>query len=256
MAPATPSTTFESALTRLKKVVYKQRVRVKDFIADFDKLRSGFVHPNHFLTALSMAGLDKELTPEELQLICDTYTVPRSPSLIMTDYKTFLNDVEIVFTLPVSGCSSAPALCSPFLLAHVCLSSGWTCACCVSWHAQNLEKTPLAEVAAEPIELLDKTRYERSSRVLPDAEEATFEEVIQVRRVHRIVLSRKDGCMCTRLAWGGRVRQGVRPPPPCTVCVQQPLHSAAIPPAADGKRCMARPCSAGLTAVLGGVAGQ
>ncbi len=38
---------------------------------------------------------------QEIQVICDTYTVPRSPSLIMTDYKTFLNDVEIVFTLPV-----------------------------------------------------------------------------------------------------------------------------------------------------------
>lgn len=45
-------TTFESALTRLKKIVYKNRVRVKEFLVDFDKLRSGFVHPNHFLTAL------------------------------------------------------------------------------------------------------------------------------------------------------------------------------------------------------------
>lgn len=95
-------TNFESALTRLKKVVYKNRIRVKEFLIDFDKLRSGFVHPNHFMTALSMSGLDKLLSPAELQLICDTYTVPRSPSLIMTDYKTFLNDVDIVFTLPVS----------------------------------------------------------------------------------------------------------------------------------------------------------
>lgn len=43
--------TFESAMIRLKKLVYKQRVRVKDFLVDFDKLRSGFVHPNHFLGA-------------------------------------------------------------------------------------------------------------------------------------------------------------------------------------------------------------
>lgn len=52
--------------------------------------------------AQSMAGLDKHLSSTELQIIADTYTVPRGPSLIMTDYKTFLNDVEIVFTLPVS----------------------------------------------------------------------------------------------------------------------------------------------------------
>lgn len=89
-------------MTRLKKVVYKTRVRIKDFIVDFDKLRSGFVHPNHFLTALSMAKMDKDLSPAELQVIADTYTVARSPSLIMVDYKTFLDDVEIVFTVSVS----------------------------------------------------------------------------------------------------------------------------------------------------------
>jgi hypothetical protein len=87
----------------IEQVVYKQRVRVRDFFSDFDKLRCGFVYPNHMLTALNMAGLDKHLTAEELQHICDAYTVPRSPSLIMADYKTFLNDVEIVFTLPVQG---------------------------------------------------------------------------------------------------------------------------------------------------------
>ncbi len=78
---------FDSALTRLRKVVYKNRVRVKEFLVDFDKLRSGFVHPNNFLSALSMAKLDAELSAKELQIICDTYTVPRSPSLIMVDYK-------------------------------------------------------------------------------------------------------------------------------------------------------------------------
>jgi len=128
-------TTFESAITRLKKLVFKQRVRLYEFLADFDKLRSGFVYPNHFLTALSIAGVDKILSYTEMQIICDTYTVPRSPSLIMTvrpssclqgdlshhlyflqirnsypwpcpclqDYKTFLQDVNVVFTLPVSG---------------------------------------------------------------------------------------------------------------------------------------------------------
>ena len=67
--------------------MYKNRIRVKEFLVDFDKLRSGFVHPNSFLSALSMAKIDAELTPEELQVIADTYTVPRSPSLIMVDYK-------------------------------------------------------------------------------------------------------------------------------------------------------------------------
>lgn len=44
--------TLESAMTRLKKHIYKSRVRVKDFLVDFDKLNSGYVHSNHFLSAL------------------------------------------------------------------------------------------------------------------------------------------------------------------------------------------------------------
>lgn len=48
---------FESAMTRLKKTVYKHRIRVKDFFVDFDRLNSGYVHPNHFMSALSMAGV-------------------------------------------------------------------------------------------------------------------------------------------------------------------------------------------------------
>lgn len=48
-----------------------------------------------------------------------------------------------------------------------------------SFTLQNLEKTPLAEVAPEPSELLDKTRYQKSSRVLSDAEEELVYNCIQ-----------------------------------------------------------------------------
>ena len=112
----------------------QNRVRVKEFLIDFDKLRSGFVYPNHFLTAMSMAGLDKVLTPTELQTICDTYTVPRSPSLIMTDYKTFLNDVEIVFTLPVGTCL---CLSSPQAQQH----AGCACTNCLKGIMSLLERS-------------------------------------------------------------------------------------------------------------------
>jgi hypothetical protein len=40
---------YEGAMLKCKKTVYKNRTRLKDFIMDFDKLRSGFVHDNHFL---------------------------------------------------------------------------------------------------------------------------------------------------------------------------------------------------------------
>ena len=88
--------------TQIKKVVYKNRIRLKEFLVDFDKvclepsntgrslkqaklltsamclvsnckfvcvlqLRSGFIFENQFLSGLSMAGLDKQLTAAQLQ---------------------------------------------------------------------------------------------------------------------------------------------------------------------------------------------
>ncbi|GFR51960.1 hypothetical protein Agub_g14483 [Astrephomene gubernaculifera] len=129
--------TLESAMRRLKQHVFKNRLRVKDFLMDFDKLNSGYVFPNHFLSALSMAGIDRYLTPKEIEIICDNFKVQRDATLVMVDTRSFLHEVELVFTIP------------------------------------HLEKDPLVDVPPEPAELLDKTRYLRSSRVLPaDQEEA------------------------------------------------------------------------------------
>ena len=88
---------------QIKKVVYKNRIRLKEFFVDFDKvclatlwqrqgtctlegpplfrkpgfsahknarglqLRTGFIFENQFLSGLSMAGLDKQLTAAQLQ---------------------------------------------------------------------------------------------------------------------------------------------------------------------------------------------
>jgi hypothetical protein len=133
---------FDDSMVRLKKTVYKSRIRVKEFMTDFDRLRSGFVHSNHFLSALSMAGVDKQLSAAEIKTICDAYTVPKSPSLVMIDYRKFLYDVDIIFTIP------------------------------------ELEKTPLIEVPREPLELLDKTRYMKSSRVLDSDREEAIQAII------------------------------------------------------------------------------
>lgn len=81
-------------------MVYKNRIRLKEFFVDFDKvcdslvhstpsaedlllaylladlsqslgvclqLRTGFIFENQFMSGLSMAGLDKQLTPPQLQ---------------------------------------------------------------------------------------------------------------------------------------------------------------------------------------------
>lgn len=148
------------------------------------QLRVGDITPTQFLAGLNMAGLNKALSTDELQrcarggpahrlLACsihyvhlhrplrraappgvadtkhgstppsvrhvcrpspvprrlaEAYTFDKTDSLKMVNYRSFCKDVDTVFTVA------------------------------------NLEKTPLAEVPAEPEELLDKTRYQRSSR--------------------------------------------------------------------------------------------
>lgn len=129
-------------MLRLKKVVFTQRIRMKDFILDFDKLRSGYVHVNHFMSALGLAGIDKFLSPAEIQAITAQYTVDKTNSLQMVDYRAFLGELDSIFTSP------------------------------------NLEKNPLVEVAAEPQELLDRQRYLRSSRALEPETEAALDVVL------------------------------------------------------------------------------
>ncbi|KXZ44132.1 hypothetical protein GPECTOR_73g653 [Gonium pectorale] len=135
--------TIETAMKRLKQHVYKNRVRVKDFLVDFDKLNSGYVHPNHFLSALSMAGIDRYLSPKEIEVVCETYKVQRDATLVMVDTRSFLHELELVFTVP------------------------------------HLEKDPLVDVPPEPSDLLDKERYLRSSRQLPGEQELAVTALLE-----------------------------------------------------------------------------
>ena len=88
-------------MNRLKKVVYKHRIRVKDFLTDFDRLRSGTMHENFFITSLSMAGIDRKLSAQQIETIVDAYRVQVTPSLSMIDWVKFVDDVETIFTLKV-----------------------------------------------------------------------------------------------------------------------------------------------------------
>ncbi|KAI8475036.1 MAG: flagellar associated protein [Monoraphidium minutum] len=142
METMAPQPTLESAMTRLKKLVYKNRIRLRDFLVDFDKLRKGEAHPDNFLRGMSMAGVDKFLSAAELRLICGHYTVPRTASSEVTEYSRFLDDVDAVFT------------------------------------KKHLERTPLEHVPAEPSELLDRNRYQRSSRDIGPEKEAALAAVM------------------------------------------------------------------------------
>ena len=74
-AAAAPTPTFDSAMLRLKQLVYGNRIRLRDFLVDFDRLRKGCVHPDNFLRAMAVAGVDRHLTAGELALICANFTV-------------------------------------------------------------------------------------------------------------------------------------------------------------------------------------
>ena len=94
--------TLESSMRKLKKLVYKNRIRLQEFLTDFDKLRKGEIHPSHFTRAMAMAGVDKFLTAKEIQILCDAYTVPKTASMDVFEYNKFLTEVNSIFTKPVS----------------------------------------------------------------------------------------------------------------------------------------------------------
>lgn len=94
---------FDESMNRLKRVVYKHRIRVKEFLSDFDRLRSGAMHENSFITALSMAGIDRKLSAQQIETVVDAYRVQVTPSLSMIDWVKFVDDVDTIFTLKVSS---------------------------------------------------------------------------------------------------------------------------------------------------------
>ena len=59
--------------------------------------------------------------------------------------------------------------------------NSWRCVPAV-FTENELEKDPLKEVAAEPYELLDKTRYDFSSKQLPEEREAQLESIMSKLR--------------------------------------------------------------------------
>ena len=108
-----------SSPSQIKDRVYKQRIRIQDFFADFDKLRCGGVTAAQFASALSMAGFN--LAAGEYAELASAYPcdVPDKP----VAWKAFCADVNLVFS------------------------------------KANLEKNPLEEVALEPENILDPTRF-------------------------------------------------------------------------------------------------
>mmetsp|Transcript_41884 Transcript_41884/g.103139 ORF Transcript_41884/g.103139 Transcript_41884/m.103139 type:complete len:224 (+) Transcript_41884:75-746(+) len=117
------------ALQIVKDRVYKNRIRIQDFFADFDKLRCGSITFHQFASALSMAGFD--LTAAQYAELGESYPSMNVDKTVC--YRDFCDDVNTVFT------------------------------------KYNLEKLPLEEVDATPAELLDPLRFSmKPSKAIPD----------------------------------------------------------------------------------------
>lgn len=121
-----------AAFTKVQTLVYKNRIRLKEFFTDFDGLRCGFITPGQFKSGFSVAGLP--MTFAELDGLAEAYSSVSSVvgSLVMVNYRQFCQDIDLAFTTPF------------------------------------LEKTPNVDVAAEPDSLLDKERFVRSLKVIDE----------------------------------------------------------------------------------------
>lgn len=143
-------TKAKTPLEQIQRCVFIDRIRIKEFFADYDKLRTGTVTKSQFLSALNTAGLHariQPLGPQVLSEVADMYMTTRgNPAVDVVDYRQFCLDVNEVFTTP------------------------------------GLEKMPTIEIAPEPTHLLDRTRYDVCSKRLDDEKEARLADLMEELR--------------------------------------------------------------------------
>ena len=91
-------------MQRLRHHVLVNRIRVKQYFADFDPLNSGAVSRAQFERGLSYMGLSSlgqhHLTAAQLATLCNVYEVPGDDPQRKVAWTRFAADMESVFTLP------------------------------------------------------------------------------------------------------------------------------------------------------------
>jgi len=86
---------LRAIITKIKTKVWKERMRVYEFMKDYDKLKTGRVLETNFRRAVDLANLG--LKESEVDILCDTFKSGRDPGFI--DYMAFSDEVETVFTV-------------------------------------------------------------------------------------------------------------------------------------------------------------
>lgn len=84
----------EDVLALIRRKVKQERMRLSEFLRDFDKLRSGNITNNQFRLGLKMAKID--LSNAEFDSICETFA---APVVGKVRWQEFIDRIEEVFTL-------------------------------------------------------------------------------------------------------------------------------------------------------------
>lgn len=137
-------------ISQVKTEVYKNRIRIKDFFVDYDKLRSGSITRGQFQSGLSAARM--ALTPTDLEALTTEYETTKGDGEKRVCYVDFVHEIESVFTKP------------------------------------NLEKNPLEEVSNTPGDImafLSPKRFDSMPKVTLDASkeekcQAVLDELIRI----------------------------------------------------------------------------
>ncbi|KAK3798859.1 hypothetical protein RRG08_050238 [Elysia crispata] len=87
-------TDLESVFLKIKTKVCKERLRVYEFMKDYDKLRSGRMLKTSFRRALNLARLD--LLESEVAMLEDKYQSGCDPDFV--EYLRFCQEIESIFT--------------------------------------------------------------------------------------------------------------------------------------------------------------
>ncbi|XP_070544504.1 uncharacterized protein [Ptychodera flava] len=95
---------LEGVLTKIKSKVMKERIRILEFLRDYDKLRTGRMKIETFCRALDPANLG--LKASEVAILVQAYQSPTDPAYV--EYLQFNDEIESIFT--VKNLEKAPLL--------------------------------------------------------------------------------------------------------------------------------------------------
>lgn len=98
MLPKNNNEVYPTAMNRMKTLVFKERVRVYEWMKDYDKLRSGSIPASSFRRALDLCGAGIVLVEPEIISIMENYVCTKKQNHIR--YLDFCGELETVFTVP------------------------------------------------------------------------------------------------------------------------------------------------------------